>query len=239
VKLSKSKLSISLVIPTFNDEGTIIEQVTTCEKILQKYCNDYEIIIADDDSSDGNRKLLTQNFKNKKKYTLLFNKKNLGITRNVMQLYFAAKKDFIFFYSADGDWDPKDVEHLIQMQIKENADIVIGKRSEKIGYTFYRHLISYFHKLLPLLVFGVDTIDPGGIKLVRRKFGQINLISTSQFFEAEILIRAKKNRAKIAWYPVVYQKIYFGSGHGGGLRSAMHSVLDILRLRLYLVKKSI
>lgn len=227
----KKKLSVSLVVPTYNDERTIIEQIINCEKILKKYCDDYEIIIADDDSKDATRKLL-QKVKNKPHYKILFNKHNLGITKNVRQLYGLARKEFIFFYSADGDWDTKDIENILQTQIKENADIVIGKRKQKIGYTLYRHVISYMHHFLPLIVFGVNTIDPGGIKLVRRELGQTTLVSKSQFFEAEIIIRAKRKGYKISSYPVLYKKIYKGAGYGGNLSSAISSVFDIIRLRI-------
>lgn len=230
MKNIKKKLSISLVIPTYNDERTITKQLLACEKILQKYCIDYEIIVADDDSADKTRVLLKY-FINNKKYRIIFNKKNLGITKNVRQLYFLAKKDFIFFYSADGDWQTEDVENIIQKQIEDNADIVIGKRKKKIGYTPYRHVISFFHKLFPLIFFRVNTIDPGGIKLVRKELAQIDLVSTGQFFEAEMIIRAKRNGYKVSWCPVVYKKIYYGSGYGGGLSSAIHSVWDILKLR--------
>jgi glycosyltransferase involved in cell wall biosynthesis len=235
VKHKEKKLNISLIIPTYNDEKTIIQQVTRCEKILRKYCDKFEIIIADDYSHDKTRELLSKNFKNRREFKILFNKKNLGITDNVRQLYNLAKKDFVFFYSADGDWDTKDVEHLIKKCLEDNADIVIGKRKKKIGYTFYRHIISFFHKLLPLILFGVNTIDPGGIKLIRRTLAQIPLISRSQFFEAEIIIRAKKKGYRISSYPVVYKKIYFGAGYGGGFSSALHSVLDVLKLRFSII----
>jgi len=233
----KQELSISLIIPTYNDEDTIIQQITACEKILKQYCPNFEIIIADDFSHDKTRKLIMKYFKKRKEYKIVLNKKNLGITENVRQLYFLAKKNFILFYSADGDWNPQDIKHLIQTLLRDNADIVIGKRKKKIGYTFYRHIISFFHKLLPLILFGVNTIDPGGIKIVKRKLAQIPLVSTSQFFEAEIIIRAKKTGCKISSYPVIYKKIHYGSGYGGGFYSAMLSLRDVLRLRFSLLKK--
>lgn len=208
-----------------------------CEDILNKYCNSFEIIIADDNSWDDTRDLL-EKFKTKKNYSIIFNKRNLGITANVRQLYSLAKKEFILFYSADGDWETKDVENLILTLLETNADIVIGKRIKKIGYTPYRRIISYLHKFIPLVLFRVNTIDPGGIKIVRRKLAQIKLVSNSQFFEAEIIIRAKRKGYIISSHPVVYKKIYYGSGRGGGLSDAIHSFIDILRLRIYLLNNA-
>lgn len=228
----QQKINVSLVIPTYNDERTIIAQVLVCEKILKKLCNKFEIVISDDVSRDGTWDLLQSKFKKNKNYRLIRNKKNQGITKNVRQLYLIAKYEYVLFYSADGDWDPRDVGHLIETQTKQNADIVIGKRKKKIGYTFYRNFISTMHRLLPLLFFGVDTIDPGGIKLVKRKLIHVPLISKSQFFEAEIIIRAKKAGFRISSYPVVYKKPETGSGYGGAFISAVESFLDLLRFRL-------
>lgn len=228
----KNKLSISLVVPTFNDESTVIAQLNECEKIIKKYTEDYEIIVADDFSKDKTRNLLLKHYKNKKHYRLIFNKSNMGISGNVRQLYFLARKNYILFYSADGDWNPKDTEHLIQTLLKDNADIVIGKRKKKIGYTLYRNALSFFHKLLPLILFGVNTIDPGGIKIIKKKLAQIPLVCTSQFFEAEIIIKAKKNGYKVSWYPVIYKKKSYGSGRGGAFSSALRALMDVFKLRI-------
>lgn len=232
-------LNISLIIATYNDEKTAIKEIKACEEILKQYCKSYEIIIADDYSRDKTRQLLLKNFKNDKHYKIIFNKRNLGITANMRQLYSLAKKDFILLYSVDGDWETIDIKHLIETLIKQRAAIVIGKRKKKIGYTPYRKLISFLHRLLPLVLFGVNTFDPGGIKIVRRKLAQIKLVSTSQFFEAEIIICAKKAGYKIACYPVIYKKIHYGSGYGGHFSDAVHSLRDALKLRLSFWQESI
>ncbi len=233
-KTKNSDISISLVIPTYNDEKTIVGQVLACEKILQKTCSKYEIIIAEDHGTDNTWNLLNVHFGKKREYRLIQNKQNMGITKNVQQLYSLAKMDFVLFYSADGDWNPQDTEKMIDRQIETGADIVIGKRIKKNGYTPYRHLISTLHRLLPLILLGVDTIDPGGIKLIRRDLAQAKLSSKSQLFEAEIIIRAKRAGKKVTWSPVSYNKPYTGAGFGGGFNSALESGRDLLKLRMNL-----
>lgn len=230
--MNQQRINVSLVIPAYNDEKTIIKQVLICEKILKKRCNKFEIIIGDDKSKDKTWELINKRFKNRNNFRIYQNKKNLGITKNILQLYRRGKLDFIFLYSADGDWNPYDVGHLIERQMTDKADIVIGKRKKKIGYTFYRQFISWMHRLLPIIFFGIDMIDPGGIKLVKRELVRIHLISKSQFFEAEIIIRAKQSGKKVSYYPVVYKKPRTGSGYGGAFKSAFESFIDLLRFRI-------
>ena len=123
------------------------------------------------------------------------------------------------------------MKHLIETLLHDHADIVIGKRVKKIGYTPYRHMVSFFHKLLPILLFGINTIDPGGIKIIKKNLAQIPLTSNGQFFEAEMIISAKKKKRKVSWYPIIYKKMYYGSGSGGQLHDALESVRDVIRLR--------
>ncbi len=231
-KKSIKKISISLVIPTYNDEKVIKEQLLACERILKQFCNEFEIIVSDDASHDSTPQILTQIAHNRKKIRLENNRQNIGITANVRKLYLLAKKEFVMFYSADGDWDPNDLKKIIFTQIKNNADIVIGKRRRKIGYTPYRHFVSFMHRFLPLILFGVDTKDPGGIKLIKRSLAQIELVSKSQLFEAEMVIRAKKSGAKLCWCEVKYKKPSIGAGFGGNFNSALASFVDLIRLRL-------
>lgn len=227
-----NKINVSLIIPTYNDQETILREILECETNLKTLTYSYEILVNDDKSNDNTWEVLSKNFKGKKKYTISQNKKNLGITKNIFNLYKKAKYDFILLYSADGDWNPKDIGKLIRTQIKENSDIVIGKRNKKIGYSYYRLFISFMHRLLPLLFFGVDTKDPGGIKILRKELVHIPLISKSQFFEAEIIIRAKKKGYKVEFCPVSYKKPKTGAGYGGDFKSAVRSFFDLINLRI-------
>lgn len=192
----------------------------------------YEIIVCDDASKDKTWELLQKNFSSNPQFKLLRNKRNKGITKNIYDLYQMAGQDYVLFYSADGDWLPSDIKSIIEVAVDNSANIVIGKRTAKIGYTFYRKMISYFHHLIPLILFGVETYDPGGIKLLKTGLVKIPLLSKSQFFEAEILIRAKKNGNKIYFTPVSYKKPHSRAGLGGSFKSSLSSVFDAFKLRL-------
>lgn len=200
-----SPKEVSLLIPVYNNEKTIIEQLKKCEKIMRSLCKDYEIVIAEDKSKDQTPKIL-KGYVNRKNYRLILNKTNLGISKNIRQLYKIARLKYCLLFSIDGGWDPNDIKRLINTAYEKNADIVIGKRDKK-NYSLYRKLISYFYNLLPLLFFGVNTKDTGSIKIIKRKlFEKIKLKSKSIFFEAELIIKAKKMGCKILWIPIKFNK---------------------------------
>ena len=231
--IKKEKLTISLVIPVYNNEDTVINQLLACEKIVKSFSKNYEILIADDNSFDSTHAKLKKHFGKNKKIHLIFNKKNLGITKNIRMLYAKAANKYVLFYSADGDWNPQDTQKLLTTNIKNNADMVVGFREKKGGYNAYRRFVSFMHNLLPRLLFGVDTVDAGGIKLFKKELYSDKLISQGQFFEAEMIIRAINAGKKVSFIPVHYKKPPMKPGLGGNYASVFNAMQDVIRLWLY------
>jgi glycosyltransferase involved in cell wall biosynthesis len=227
----KLPFSVSLVVPVYNCKKKAIEQLNICNKILKNICGDYEIIVSDDCSTNGIAGLLEEKFKNNKAFRLIFQEKNLGIAGNFQYLYKSAKKDFVMTFSADGDYNPHDIQKILMFGNRKKADLVIGKRIKKGGYTFYRKFISTFFRLLPLVFFGVDTVDAGSIKLIKRDILPSTIISESVFMEAEIIITAKRKGYKIFSYPVFYKKPERVAGGAGKFSLAFDGFSDLLRLR--------
>jgi len=228
----KIPFSVSLVVPLYNCKKIAISQLNICNKILKTICEDYEIIVSDDCSTNGISGLLKEEFKNNVKFRLVFQKKNLGIAGNFQYLYKSAKKDFVMTFSADGDYNPHDIRKILMFCDRKKADLVIGRRVKKGGYTFYRKLISILFRLLPLLFFGVDTIDAGSIKLINRNILPSTIISESVFMEAEIIITAKIKGYKVFSYPVSYKKQEKISGAAGKFYLALDAFIDLIKFRL-------
>ena len=228
----KNNINASLVIPVFNNEDTLVEQIKECEEIVSRICSDYEIIICDDKSRDNSANLIRKHFQNKSHFNIVFHSKNKGIAKTIRELYSKAKFDYIVLFSVDGSWDPKDIEKLLLKAIESKSDMVIGKRN-KSQYSMYRKIISFFYNTLPIIFFGVKTTDAGSIKIMKKKvFDSTKLVSKSVFFEAEIIIKAKKNGKIIESVPIHFKKHKNKKGNGGKINLVASSLKDILVLRL-------
>src|SRR5215472_3810068 len=158
---------VSLVIPLHNNQSTLTQQLETCDQILRAIPCDYEIIICDDMSTDNSASLLRQYFDQREHFTIIFHQKNLGIAATISELYHRAQYQYIVLFSVDGDWDPYDIEKLIRTALKENCDIVVGKRNKR-HYSNSRKIISFFYNFLSYAFFGVRTYDAGSIKLIKK-----------------------------------------------------------------------
>ncbi len=229
--MRKIPISISLAIPTYNNERTVVKELLKCEELLIKLVTDYEILVGEDYGKDKTREILKTQFLNRSKFRIFLNSKNLGIAGNVRNLYKKATKDYVIFFSVDGDWSVKDIERLIMHCYKHTCDVVIGKRENK-NYTPYRKLISGAYNTLPKLFFNIKTIDAGSIKIFKRNLITKNYpTSKSVFMEAEIIIRAYKRGGKISSIPVSFNNKTRKTGTGGNIRLVIASFLDLLKLR--------
>lgn len=108
--------SVSLVIPTKNEEGGIAELIEASKSFVD------EIIVVDGHSSD--RTVEYASSKNVR--VVLDHKKGKGDAYRVGIK--EAKGDIIVFMDADGSHDPRCIPALIDPLIKDEADFVIGSR---------------------------------------------------------------------------------------------------------------
>ena len=116
---------ISIIIPAFNEENTIIPLLNKVDKVkiegVQK-----EIIVIDDASKDNTLNLLKNN--NTLYNKLIEFKQNKGKGAAVKSGLEKATGDYILFQDADLEYDPNDYIKLLEPVIRFNADIVIGSR---------------------------------------------------------------------------------------------------------------
>lgn len=87
---------ISVVIPAYNGQLFIGEAIAS---VLRQTYPKFEIVVADDASSDGTRSIVRQ-FQDTR-IRLIENKKNVGLVRNLHQAIYAGKGDLICWLNQD------------------------------------------------------------------------------------------------------------------------------------------
>ncbi|MDY4668508.1 MAG: glycosyltransferase family 2 protein [Oliverpabstia sp.] len=143
------KKKISVVIPTYNEEGNVkpLAQaiVNVMEKELSEY--DYEIIFIDNHSKDNTRLFLRQLCGDNQKIKAIFNARNFGQIRSPVYGLKQAKGDCVIRMCADFQ-DPVEMIPKFVREWEKGWKIVIGiKKSSKEKKMMY-WIRTLYYKLI-------------------------------------------------------------------------------------------
>lgn len=114
---------LSVVMPVFNEEATILEIVG---RVLHQELVGQLIIV--DDASQDKTSLLLQNFVGKDRVEIISHPKNLGKGAAIKSAVELVKFPFVIIQDADLEYDPNQYSKIIAPLITDDADVVYGSR---------------------------------------------------------------------------------------------------------------
>jgi len=218
--------SVSIVIPAFNERATIEAVLERSLAVLRTCTPDYELIVMDDASTDGTWEIIERVQRAHPEIRAARHEVNRGIAATFEDLYRLATKEFVFLISGDGQFPPETLTRCAPLLA--DFDIVICRRTYK-DYTTYRHLISSCYRWLPRVLFGVDVVDPGGVKVVKREIiTTVPVHSKSVFVEAERIICAVKRGYRLTTVDMIQEARKGGEARGARLNSVVHAGMDAI-----------
>ena len=229
-------MKISVIIPTFNEENTIIELLKRVKKQSDEGSN-LEVIVVDDCSTDNSKKLLTENPDLYNKLILL--NKNLGKGGAVREGLLNATGEYILFQDADLEYNPKDYKQIFNIIHEHNADVIIGSRFLSPKYTrvhyFYHkvgnRIITFLFNILYNTTF--TDIYSCYLSFKRELIQPNNLKSNSWSQQAEILATAVKSSSIYYEVPISYSGRTFEDGKKIKARHTLSVVWMIIKKRLF------
>lgn len=133
---------LSIVIPAYNEKGTILEILRRIEAVNLSDVKK-EIIIVDDGSTDGTREIL-RGLEQAGKYKIIFKDKNTGKGAALRRGFKEATGDFILVQDADLEYDPNEYKILLAPLLDGRADVVFGSRF--MGSSAHR-VLFFWHYL--------------------------------------------------------------------------------------------
>lgn len=105
-------IKVSIVCITYNHEKFIGQ---TIESLLAQKVNfEYEIIIADDSSTDNTQSIIREYAKNNKSIVSVLRKKNLGVQKNLIDSFTRTRGQYVILCEGDDFWtDPTKLQSQV------------------------------------------------------------------------------------------------------------------------------
>ena len=117
-----SKNKVTIIIPVFNEKNYIDKII---KKVKSNVYFNKQIIVVDDCSSDGTRKIIKK-IKNIDK--IIFHKRNLGKGAAIKSAIPYIKGSIVAIQDADLEYNPADLNKLIKIMISNNSRVIYGSR---------------------------------------------------------------------------------------------------------------
>lgn len=119
-------MKLSIVIPVYNEEKTILQIIEKVKKV--NFPVDTEIIIVDDGSTDSTREQL----KKIKGAKVILHEKNQGKGAAVITGIRKSTGHYIIIQDADLEYDPNQIKDLLQPILEKKAKVVYGTRLKRL-----------------------------------------------------------------------------------------------------------
>lgn len=222
---------LSIIIPAFNEEQTIAKVL---EEVLQQDTLDWEkeILVVNDGSVDKTEQVISSFFD---KIRYLKNPRNLGKGASIARAIAEASGDAIIIQDADLEYHPKEFPLMLAAFTDPEVHIVYGSRELKPKRRGYLHYVLGVWILTSLTnwLHGGDLTDIyTGYKLFRTPVARsLKIVSSGFEVEAEITIKALKNKFNIKEVPIDYFPRSFAEGKKIGFRDWFRGLYTIIKLR--------
>jgi glycosyltransferase involved in cell wall biosynthesis len=224
---------LSLVVPAFNEEGTIR---AVLDRIFEYLPDVHEVVVVDDAISP--LKICHSYGGQENKVKLYRHRTNQGKTSARITGFAACTGSIVVVQDADLEYDPSEIPHLIAPIKRNVADACLGSRFlvHRAGRVlYYRHylankFLTFINNILTdLNITDVET----GYKAARSEIVKNMMIESSGFgFEIEFVAKCKKIAAHMYEVPISYYGRTYEEGKKIGVKDGLDALWYLVKFNL-------
>lgn len=225
-------MKLSVIMPVYNEKNTIFEIIERVKLVKI----DKEIIVVDDASTDGTRKVLSR-FCNKG-IKIFYHEKNLGKGAAIRTALNHVSGDYVIIQDTDLEYDPNEYYKLLEPILDGKADVVYGSRFLGAPHRvlFFWHSVG--NKLLTLLVNIIADLNLTDMETCYKLFRaevikKINLRSNRFGFEPEVTIKVARLGYRIYEVPISYSGRNYSEGKKICWKDGIAAIFTILRYGIF------
>ena len=232
------KNRVTIIIPVFNEKDYIDKII---KKIKSNIYFNKQIIVVDDCSSDGTRKIIKQ-IKNIDK--IIFHKRNLGKGAAIKSAIPYIKGNIVAIQDADLEYNPVDLNKLIKIMISKDIKIIYGSRvlkkkryNSEIFTSYFRTFGNHVLTIISNLLNNQKLTDAHTCYKIFTNdiFIKLDLQENDFAFCPEVTTKISLLNEQIKEVPISYEGRTVSEGKKIQFYDAVRALITILKYR-YFVK---
>lgn len=197
-------VELSVIMPCLNEEETLGESIRQAREAIAAMGVVGEIIVVDSDSTDRSREIAVE------EGAFVINQPERGYGNAYLAGFAIAKGRYIVMGDPDGTHDFREIGVFVE-RLKEGNDFVMGSRY--LGRMMpgsmpflHRHLGNPVIYKIMRLFFGTRISDTNcGMRAITREaYQKLRLQTKSWEFALEMVVKAGRERLRIAEVPITY-----------------------------------
>ncbi len=224
-----NSIIISVVIPLYNEEESIVELGKKLELELNKIARErFEVIFIDDGSTDNSREKIRELHKKNPRFHCISFRRNYGKSAALQVGFRAARGKYIVTMDADLQDDPAEIPNLLA-KLNEGYDLVSGWKKKRYD-PLTKVLPSKLFNFVTSLVSGVRLHDINcGLKAYRNVVAKRLIVYGEMHRYLPVL--AHWDGFRVTEIPVVHHPRRFGKSKFGAGRF-VKGFLDLLTVMI-------
>lgn len=225
--MSKNKILLSIIVPLYNEENTILKVLKKLSKLKETYDN-IQIIVINDGSKDNSQIILDNNsgFYDE----LIINSTNQGKGNAVKKGLALAKGQYITFQDADLEYDPIEFIKFIKLINNFSPDLIIGSRLNFADYSRSHNIFNKYGNQFITFIFNIlynttFTDIYSCYACFKKNLLDNEIVKTNGFEQhAEILCKVVKNGKIFYEVPINYN----GRSHEEGKKIKFYHIFSVI-----------
>ena len=206
------QIDVTVVLPALNEVDIIEQTVKKVAQTLEIHGYTYEVIIAEDGSTDGTDKKAYELTQSLHYVHHLHSEKRLGRGLALKNSFRQSTGNVLIYMDVDLATDLTHLSQLINAVTVEDYMLATGSRmlsQSKVKRTFTRTFVSKIYNFMVRLFLGSKIKDHQcGFKAFQREIilSLLDEVSANHWFwDTEILVRAQRKGYKVKEFPVKWE----------------------------------
>ena len=229
--------AFSVIVPVYNEEEILAASIDTLHAYLQSLGKDFELIIANDGSSDGSLRIAEESMKKYPAVRVVSQKQNQGRGSILTKGFARIKSPMGVYIDADLAIGLEALPRILEA-LEQGAGIAIGSKhlpDSNVASSLKRKITSKGYAFLARLLLGSSVRDfQCGCKGFRKEVLDVllpSMVEAGWSWDTEIIARAEWNKIMMQEIPVRVIDVEGRESKVHVLRDIKRMMAGILRMR--------